>query len=186
MTLELSGPIDTLQTRLFGFDKDEVRACLRNLVSDCDEARRQVERLTVELAAAGEVRRSFPSETVGVQVERVLASAHRVAEEVKAEAEQSAKQLLREAHDEAMQVRSRAEADASALTRSASVRVSELERDIQQLTERRLAVLTLLDETADRMAAFAEELKRSKVTADSSERTLFSVPADADKSRSHL
>jgi cell division septum initiation protein DivIVA len=187
MTFELSDPAATLRTRPLGFDKDEVRACLRNLISDYDEAMRQIERLTVELQAASDVRRKpVPTETAGVQVEKILASAHRVAEDVKTDAENAARQLLREAQEEAAQVRSRAEADATALTRSATARVAELERDIQHLIERRQAVEALLDETADRLSAIAQDIKRTSPSTAPVEHTVFNLPKDHDSSWSRL
>jgi hypothetical protein len=100
-------------------------------------------------------------ETAGVQIDKVLSSAHRIAEEVKAEAERAAKEILREAQQEAAALRAQAEADATALSRTAVARLAELELEIQDKTGRQIAVQTMLDRAADRLSQLAAELRQA-------------------------
>jgi hypothetical protein len=153
----------TLSTRPFGFDKEEVRICIENLTRDYEDARREIDRLTAELQVAATKSRQPLQETVGVQVERVLAGAYRIAEEVKSEAESTAKQLLREAQEEAAQLRTQAAADAAALTRTAATRVAELESEIQEMTDRRQVVQAMLDRAADRLNQIAQDMRQGVI-----------------------
>src|SRR5213593_596646 len=146
------------RTRLMGFDKEEVRVCLRNLASDFDDAHREIERLTGKLKAL----ESAPAQAalrspLGVQLEKVLASAHKVAEGVKLEAESDAKKILSEAQEEAARLRSQAEADASALTRTAAARLAELNAEVERLDARRGAVYTQLQRAAEQLDALSRE-----------------------------
>ena len=140
----------TFRTRLMGFDKEEVLVCLRNLASDYGEAQKQVDRLTVKLKALEDAQEQAPLRSpIGVQIERLLASAHKVAEEVKVDAESAAKKILSEAQEEAARLRSQAEADASALTKTAAARLAELNTEIERMLERRDAVHAQLHRAAE-------------------------------------
>lgn len=166
MAIDFSQPELTLRTKPLGFDKEEVRTLLQNLATDYEEARRQIDRLSAELRAAQASPTAQPvrQESTGVQVERVLASAHRVAEEVRVEAETTARRLLQEAQDEASQMRIHAEADAAALTRTAATRLAELKTEVQEMIDRRDAVQAMLDRAADRLTEIAQDLRSPVVT----------------------
>ena len=168
MISDFAGPVATFRSRLLGFDKEEVRACVRNLIADYEDARKQIERLTASLEAAqGSGGQPARQPTTGAQVERVLASAHKVAEEVRADAENVARQRLREAQEEAAQLRTNAEADASALLQSAAARAAGLESEIQELLDRRRVVQAMLDRAADRLNDIARDLRQSVVSSGS-------------------
>ncbi len=148
------------RTRLMGFDKEEVRVCLRNLASDFDDAHREIERLTGKLKALeGEPAQAALRSPVGVQLEKVPASAHKVAEEVKVEAEADAKKMLSEAQEEAARLRSQAEADASALTRTAAARLAELNTEVERLEARRAALNSQLQRAAEQLDTLSRELR---------------------------
>jgi cell division septum initiation protein DivIVA len=161
MSLDFSGPVAAFRTRILGFDKEEVRVCLQNLMRDYDEARKEIDRLTAELKTFDLARRAAPQEMTVVQVERLLASAQRVAEDVRIDSENGAQQILREAQAEAAQLRTQAETDASALIRTASTRLQTLEVEIEQLVERRQAVHALLERAADRLNEIAQEMRET-------------------------
>ena len=93
------------------------------------------------------------------EVEQVLVSAHRVAEEVRVAAEAAAHRTLQEAQVEGAQLRSQAELDAAALASSASARLTELEAQIREMVVRRNAVQALLDTAADRLVQIAQEMR---------------------------
>jgi cell division septum initiation protein DivIVA len=175
----------TFRTRLFGFDKEEVRACLQNLATDQLDAQRQIEQLTAALQAAESglprpVASGHPVQAVQTvqplpheaappsthQVERLLASAQRVADDVRIEAEREAQQLLRRAQEEAAQLRSQAAADASALASTASARLASIETEIGQMLERRRAVQAVLERAADRLAEIATEMRQAAAPAE--------------------
>ena len=152
-----NGTRATFRTRLMGFDKEEVHTCVQNLASDYDEAQRLIDRLTARLKALEDAQERAPApSSTGVQVERVLASAHKVAEDVKNEADSAARKILADAQEEAARLRSQAESDASALTRTAAVRLTELNAEIERTLERRDAVHAQLHRAADHL----EELSR--------------------------
>jgi cell division septum initiation protein DivIVA len=151
---------DGFRTRLFGFDKSEVRACVRNLVNDHDEARRDVERLTARVRALeGSHEPPASGDSVGLQVEKVLASAHRIAEELKHEAEAAAAKILGDAQDEAVRLRNQAEADAAALASSASARVTELDGEIERMMARRDALQGELNDIATRLDDLSQQMR---------------------------
>jgi cell division septum initiation protein DivIVA len=154
----------TFRTRLMGFDKEEVRACLRNLVSDYEEAQKQINRLTVKLQARDDApdRAPLPG-SIAVQVEKVLASAHRVADEVRVDAEHAAKKVLGEAQEESVRMRGQAEADASALVKTAEARVAELNLEIERMLERRAAVHAQLHRAADQLDELSRGLRAARL-----------------------
>jgi cell division septum initiation protein DivIVA len=160
MSTDVSDTILTFRTRLFGFDKDEVRDGLRNLASLYDEARKQIERLTAASRASEGAVHPVSHETIAVQVERVLVSAHRVAEEVRVEAENAAKRTLREAQEEAAQLRGQAATDAAALASTGAARRKELEAEIDRMTELGHEVQGLLDRAADRLNEIAHSMRQ--------------------------
>lgn len=150
----------TFRTRLFGFDKSEVRACVQNLVHDHDEAQRQVERVTTRLKALEQAHEHGPApDSMGVQVEKVLASAHKIAEDILREAEVAARKIQSDAHEEALHLRTQAETDAAALTASAMSRVTELKSEIERMTERRDSLQAQLREIADQLDEFSRQLR---------------------------
>jgi cell division septum initiation protein DivIVA len=142
-----------------GFDKEEVRVCLRNLASDYSEAQTQVDRLTVKLKALEAQEHATLRSSIGVQVERVLASAHRVADEVKVDADSAAKKILSEAQEEAARLRSQAEADASALTQTAASRLTKLNAEIERMLQRRDAVNAELHRAADQLDELSRDIR---------------------------
>lgn len=157
MAIDIEPGAATFRSRLIGFDKDEVRACLQNLAGDYAESQKQVERLTLKLKALEEAQGQTPvRDSVGVQVERVLASAHKVAEDVKNEANETARKILSDAQEEAARLRSQAENDASALTKTAAARLTELNTEIDRVLERRDALHAQLHRAAGQL----EDLSR--------------------------
>jgi cell division septum initiation protein DivIVA len=161
MTIDIYGSGgDTFRTRLFGFDKSEVRACVRNLVHDQDEAQRQMERLTARLRALEESsEHAAVHDSIGIQVEKVLASAHKVAEEINQEAETTRKNILSDAQEEALRLRAEAENDAAALVSSATARMTELQSAIERMTARRDVLQSELDEIADALDALSRQMR---------------------------
>jgi cell division septum initiation protein DivIVA len=162
----------TFRTRLWGFDKEEVRACLQNLASDYDEAQRQIDRLTARLKAIEELQELTPvrNETAA-QVERVLASAHKVAEDVKTDADAAAKKILGDAHLESARLRSQAENDASALTSSAAGRLTELNAEIERILERREAANAQLYRMAEQLEDVSRGIRATTSAPDSAATT---------------
>jgi cell division septum initiation protein DivIVA len=162
----------TFRTRPLGFDKDEVRACLQNLASDYEEAQRQIDRLTARLRAFEDVQEQSPARSAtAVQVERVLASAHKIAEDVKVEAEAAAKKILSDAHGEAARLRTQAERDASDLTSNAATRLNELNVEIERTMERREAVNAQLYRTAEQLEEVSRGIRSATAAPATSETT---------------
>jgi cell division septum initiation protein DivIVA len=159
-------PGASFKTRLLGYDKEEVRACLVNLVSDCEEAWNEVERLKAKLAGSEGPPPRATYDNVGGQVEKVLVSAHKVADEVKSDARKTAKEILSDAQEESARLRSQAEADASALTSTATARLAELNLEIDALMKRREAVHALMARAADQLDQLSRNLRASVNSSD--------------------
>ena len=166
MAIDFSDPDATFRTRLLGFDKEQVRACLLNVDGDYAEAVRQIEWLTGQLKS-GETpgKQGVRQEIMAAQVGQILASAHRVAEDVRVEAENAARQRLREAQEEAAQLRNQAEADASALASTAAAQLARLEAEIERMTALRQSVQATLNRAADRLNQLANEMRQTEAAA---------------------
>jgi cell division septum initiation protein DivIVA len=163
VAIDFSDPDATFRTRLLGFDKEQVRACLLNVAGDYAEAVRQIEWLTGQLKS-GETsgKQGVRQEIMAAQVGQILASAHRVAEDVRVEAENAARQRLREAQEEAAQLRNQAEADASALASTAAAQLARLEAEIERMTALRQSVQATLNRAADRLNQIANDMRQGE------------------------
>ena len=163
MAIDLSDPDSTFRTRLLGFDKEQVRACLQSVASDYAEAVRQIQWLTGQLKSIDAPgKQGVRQEIMAAQVGQILASAHRVAEDVRAEAENAAKHRLREAQEEAAQLRNQAEADASALASTAAAQLARLEAEIERMTALRQSMQPTLNRTADRLNQIANDMRQAE------------------------
>ncbi|MGE3511436.1 MAG: hypothetical protein AB7N65_21405 [Vicinamibacterales bacterium] len=108
----------TFRVRPLGFDKGEVQAFITNLLNDYTQVTRELERLRSEMAAlrefSSERRPTEPqpttqavppvvsaSTTTAREVERILAGAERIAEEMRARATEESETLLRESKERA-------------------------------------------------------------------------------------
>jgi cell division septum initiation protein DivIVA len=163
-------PSANFKTRLFGFDKDQVRACLQNMARDYAQAVEQITWLTRELKSAEESsREAVRQDITTAQIAQVLSSAHRLADDLAAQAEKSAQQLLWDAQNEAAQFRNQAEADASALTTTANTRLAAIEMQIEQMLEQRASVHEALMRAAARLDGIANDMRQAMTPADESD-----------------
>jgi cell division septum initiation protein DivIVA len=157
MAINFSETVATFGTRIMGFDKEEVRACLQNLANDYEEARKEVDRLAARLKALedgpAQATQAPSGNPLPLQLEKVLASAHRIGEEVKAEASVAAGRILADAQEEAARLRAQAENDASALTRTATERLAELRGQIEEMTTRRDGMIAMLERGVAELSA---------------------------------
>jgi DivIVA domain-containing protein len=170
VAIDSPDPTAIFRTKAFGYDKDQVRSFLEQAASDYARALEEVAWLRQELAdAVAKGAPPQPPDMPTAQFAQVLASAHRVAADLKQEAELAAAQMRREAHDEAVHLRQQAEADASALVRTAGARLEEIKADIEKFTAWRAAVQRALGQTADRLNEIAGDMRGAAA----------SVPADA-------
>jgi DivIVA domain-containing protein len=169
VAIDSPDPTAIFRTKAFGYDKDQVRSFLEQAASDYSRALEEVAWLRQELADANAKAAPQQPDMPTAQFAQVLASAHRVAADLRQEAELAASQMRREAHDEALHLRQQAEADASALVRTASARLEEIKADIEKLTAWRGAVQRALGQTADRLNEIAGDMRGA----------VASVPADA-------
>jgi cell division septum initiation protein DivIVA len=163
MAINFSETVATFGTRIMGFDKAEVRACLQNLANDYEEARKEVDRLAARLKALEDgptPGNQAPSgNPLSLQLEKVLASAHRIGEEVKAEASVAAGRILADAQEEAARLRAQAESDATALTRTATERLSELRGQIEEMTARRNDMIDMLERGVVELTVITRKLR---------------------------
>ena len=181
-SIDPADPCATFRTRPIGFDRDQVRACLQNMISDYTRAVEQITWLTNELKSAESTRRdAVRSEMSTTQLTQVLASAHRVAEDLTAQAQERARRILLEAQEEAAHLRSQAEADASALAGTAAARLETIEGDIVRMTEQHRAVQIAVSRAADRLNRIANEMRAA---AEATDLAPADDPSEIETSRS--
>jgi cell division septum initiation protein DivIVA len=136
------------RTRLFGFDKAEVRAYLSNLLREYEEAHDKVEALTRELNREPS---ALPTQSTTQQtdmahlVERTLTSAHRVADEIRKEAEQERERLVAEAKTRVSVLFEKAASEATERRDAAVVRLREVEAEVERMQLRRRELITALE-----------------------------------------
>jgi type II secretory pathway predicted ATPase ExeA/cell division septum initiation protein DivIVA len=133
---EFDRPEVEFRTRPLGFDKSEVRALLAKLLDEHDQALAQIEVLRRQLnRVQGEQVADLPQhqpETAHL-VERVLASAHRVADEIRKEAERDAVRLRADAEEGAARILDAAAAAAREKYETAFNRLKKVEREIERM-----------------------------------------------------
>jgi cell division septum initiation protein DivIVA len=123
----------TFRVRPLGFDRNEVQAFIGNLLNDYAQVSRELDRLRNEMAAlrefplerkpATDVQPTAPASAAAHtarEVERILAGAERIADEIRSRA-----------HDESTAVRQEADAKAAAAVREADARASELLKEAE-------------------------------------------------------
>ncbi len=138
------------RTRLFGFDKAEVRAYLSNLLREYEEAHDKIESLTRELnrepGALSISTQSTPQQNdMAHLVERTLTSAHRVADEIRKEAEQEKERLVADAKTRVSILFEKAAVEATEKRDAAVVRLREVEAEIERMQLRRRELITALE-----------------------------------------
>ena len=153
-----------------GFDTGEVRDYLDRVAAELRTSVKRERELQRKLTDA-EYRAAHPvidqevlTSALGEETSRILASAHDVARELKAKAEENAARILREAHGEAQRIRASAEivlaerteeADAAAEEIRRAAR-SEVESSVVGAREEAAAIVAEAEAKAERMLHEAE------------------------------
>jgi cell division septum initiation protein DivIVA len=145
----------TFKSSLFGLDRAEVRAFIDNLKNDYDRAIVEAERLRRELRFEKErwFNMMATGDTAAKEMERILSAAHRVSDQIVEEARQNAETIVRTA-----------EADARGIEDAAKTRAAELERSIEEMRTRWVALKGALASAVDH-----------------AERTLAALPDDVEE-----
>ncbi|MDP8992025.1 MAG: DivIVA domain-containing protein [Actinomycetota bacterium] len=153
-----------------GFDPAEVREYLDRVAEELRTSVKRERDLQRRLADA-EHRAAHPvvdesvlTRTLGEETSRVLASAHDVARELRAKAEENAARILRDAHAEAQRIRASAEVVLAERTEEADTAaegirqaaVSEVDSSLQQAREEASAIVAEAESQAARMMKEAE------------------------------
>ena len=148
------------RTRLLGFDKEEVRAFVSNLVSEYEQAREQIDALARPANGGAASKQSAVQQSeAALLVERTLASAHRVADDIRKTAEQEAEHLVADAKLRATRLVDTAVGEASEKREAAVARLRELESDIEQMQMRHREVKATLESL---MLALGEALTEAR------------------------
>lgn len=162
----------TFRVSVLGFHKGEVQAFISNLLNDYAQVTRELDRLRTEITTLREVvpdrrptdiapvkaiadapTQTSSATTTAREVERILAGAERIADEIRARAKEEVDALRREADErvastvgdaevrastvardaetDALAMREEAEARAHAMVREAEIRAADLVRDAQ-------------------------------------------------------
>jgi cell division septum initiation protein DivIVA len=135
----------SFRVRPLGFDRAEVQAFIGNLLNDYAQVTRTLERLRQEMTALreGPERRSQPESTAR-EVERILAGAERIAEEVRTRAAEESEATLRDVEARAADAMKDAETRAAAVVDGALQKAAQLDRQTEsvrfQLAQMRNAI----------------------------------------------
>jgi cell division septum initiation protein DivIVA len=116
----------TFRTRLFGFDRHEVRAFIANLLEDLESARNRGAGVERE-GPKGESVSAWVSDTTAREVQRVLESAHRVAVDIERDAAEASARMVAEARAQAADVLVTAQRQADDITEGARRELNRLE-----------------------------------------------------------
>ena len=144
--------------RLRGFDRTEVVAALAKLSSENAEARHEIDRLGAEI----ERLQSAVTDRLGGEgdVHRALVAATKVADEIRKEAEESARKVRREAEVVGQATADRLRTEAQAI-----------EGDIDSLRARRSEVAASIESLIESLTGELEQMRR-EVPSESGDGTL--------------
>jgi hypothetical protein len=136
-----------------GDHPDEQQAISNKLLNDYAQVTRTLERLRQEMSTLreGPERRSQPESTAR-EVERILAGAERIAEEVRTRAAEESEATLRDVEARATDTMKEAETRASAIVDGALQKAAQLDRQTEavrfQLTQMRAAIKSAAEAAA--------------------------------------
>lgn len=168
------------RTRLFGFDKAEVRAYLSNLLREYEETHDKVVSLTRELSREPGTlpTQSTPQLTDTAHlVERTLTSAHRVADEIRKEAEQEAERMIGEVKARVSILFEKAAVEATDKRDAAVVRLREVESEIERMQLRRRELITALESLVTALGETLSDARTRSVFDATEQSEPHSVPA---------
>jgi cell division septum initiation protein DivIVA len=150
----------SFRVRPFGFDRAEVQAFIGNLLNDYAQVTRTLERLRQEMSGQRDApeKRSLPESTAR-EVERILAGAERIADEVRTRAEEESSLTLRECEARAADTIKEAETRGAAIVDSALKKAALLNRQTEaarsQLTQMRDAIKSAAEAAAMALSEIA-------------------------------
>jgi cell division initiation protein len=163
-------PLDLRQQRfrtsMRGFDKTEVVAFLTEAADDYEQALREKDRLQEELARLEGLLTEHREHERNLR--NTLLTAQRLADEIKAAADQEAKRVVREA-----------EGRAELILQKAQARAEEVQREIDGMKMKRRDVLNSLDATMGALRN-ATEYVREQEQRERDDRILLHRPQQAD------
>jgi hypothetical protein len=145
-------PDVSFRIRPMGFDKQEVRAFIANILEDYEKAKRELSRL--EERAASEPRTEDPlgPDTMMRDLQRILGGAHRVADDIEARATEDSQRKITEANARAVDVLAAAERQAAEITAQARRDVTTLEQRARSLREQIVKLRAAFEAASDTAA----------------------------------
>ncbi len=159
-------PLDLRQQRfattLRGFDKTEVTSFLLAVADDYEEALREKDRLRQELTRVEAVNSTHRDQEKSLQ--STLMTAQKLADDIKANAEQEAKRIMREA-----------EGRSDLLLEKTSARLEDIQREIDGLKLKRKSVETTIEATIQTLRNTLEYV-REQEARDREDRVLLHRP----------
>ena len=162
-------PLDLRQQRFrksfWGFDKIEVTSLLSAVAEDYEQALRETDRLRQELGHMETALREHREHEKSLR--NTLMTAQRLADEIKEHAEQEAKRAV---HD--------AEARAELLLQKSSLRLEDIQREIDGLKLKRREVETSIEATIQTLRNTLDYV-RERDERDADERVLLHRPRPA-------
>jgi cell division initiation protein len=167
-------PLDLRQQRfrsaVRGFDKVEVTAFLVAVADDYEQALRETDRLRQDVirmeAMLNEHREAERS------LKTTLISAQKLADDIKANAEEDARRVRTAAEDEARRVIGDAEGRSTLLIEKSQARLEDIQREIDGLKLKRRDVETTIESTIQALRNTLEYV-REQETRDRDEKTIL-------------
>jgi cell division initiation protein len=162
-------PLDLRQHRfkkaLRGFDPVEVTALLLAVADDYEQALRETDRLRQDLAKMEGILSEHRTHEKSIQ--QTLVTAQKLAEDVKANADEEARRILREAHGRA-----------ELLLEKAQARLEDIQREIDGMKLKRRDVETSIESTMQALRNTLEFV-REQEARDREEKILLHRPRHA-------
>jgi cell division initiation protein len=163
-------PLDLRQQRfasaLRGFDKTEVTSFLLAVADDYEEALRETDRLRQELSRVEAVNSSHRDQEKNLQ--NTLMAAQKLADDIKANAEQEARRIIREA-----------EGRSDLLLEKTAARLEDIQREIDGMKLKRKSVETTIEATIQTLRNTLEYVRETDLR-DREERILLHRPRHQD------
>jgi cell division septum initiation protein DivIVA len=155
----------SFRARLFGFDRQEVRAFIANILEDYGKVRSELERVRAEASAPAKPEDPAGLDVAARDVQRVLEGAHRVADDIERRAAEEGAHVVAQAQTEAAAIVASAERRAAEITEGASRELLRLEAQAATLQERGLRLRGAFEAAADTATAALRDMGASELGA---------------------
>jgi cell division septum initiation protein DivIVA len=158
MKLTETTPEVSFRTRLLGFDRQEVRAFISNILEDYEKVRRDLGRLEQQTATRDTVADPLGPDAMMKDLQRILGGAHKVADEIEARATEESSRAITEANARAADIIAAAERLALEMTGQARRDLVSLEQRASSLRAQCVKLRAAFESVSDTAAVALSEM----------------------------